>query len=176
MHQEGLTGGRPFGPLRGIRLAGIEVAINEVRNDFDGPPDVEFLEGLLQELLRDGGDAVALFDGKLGNRQVGAVATDQRDVRAVKCSNERQAARDGHRARKQGADRVRDGVVDVEQVQRFGFEYLEHFGGESQGVGRVVEERVGSDFDFVEENMRVVQVHADGWGVADEMNVVAASG
>ena len=40
----------------------------------------------------------------------------------------------------------------------------------------MVEERVGSDFDFVEENMRVVQVHPDGWGVADEMNVVSAGG
>src|SRR6266404_2208004 len=60
MHKDGLTGRRPFGALRGIRLAGIEVAIDEVRNDFDGSPDVEFLEGLVQEILRDGSDAIAL--------------------------------------------------------------------------------------------------------------------
>jgi len=69
-----------------------------------------------------------------------------------------------------------NGVVNVQQIQLLGLEDLEHFGGESQGVGRVVEKRVGSYLDFVEKNVRAVQVHADGRGVADEMDVVAASG
>jgi len=40
----------------------------------------------------------------------------------------------------------------------------------------VVEERVGDDFDFVEMDARVIGVHADWRGVADEMDVVAARG
>jgi len=71
---------------------------------------------------------------------------------------------------------MRNGVVDVEQVERFGFEDFEHFCGEGQGVGRMVEERVGDDFDFVEMDALVVGVHADGRGVADKMDVVAAGG
>jgi len=40
----------------------------------------------------------------------------------------------------------------------------------------VVKERVGGDFDLMEVDVRVVGVHADGRGVADEMDVVAAGG
>src|SRR2546425_1533461 len=36
----------------------------------------------------------------------------------------------GHRAGEQGADGMRNSVVDVEQVERFGFENFEHFCGE----------------------------------------------
>src|SRR3989442_14943790 len=40
----------------------------------------------------------------------------------------------------------------------------------------MVEERVGGDFDFVEVDARVVGIHANRRGVADEMDVVAAGG
>jgi hypothetical protein len=66
--------------------------------------------------------------------------------------------------------------MDMEEVEGFGFEDFEHFGGEGEGVGRMVEERVGDDFDFVEMDARVIGVHANGRGVADEMDVVAAGG
>jgi len=176
VHQDGLTGRRPFGALREVGQARVEIAIDEVGDDLDGPLDVEFLEGLVQKILRNGGDAVALFDGKLGNRQIRTIAADQGNVRAVKRGNERKTARGGHRACEHGADGMRDGVVDMQQVQRFGFEDFKHFGGECQGVRWVVEERVGSHLDFVEENMGIVQVHADRWGVTDEMDIVTASG
>ena len=64
--------------------------------------------------------------------------------------------------------------MDVEKIERFGFENFEHFCGERQSVGRMVEERVGDDFDFVEMDALAVSDHSDGRGVADEMNVVAA--
>jgi hypothetical protein len=40
----------------------------------------------------------------------------------------------------------------------------------------VIKERVGGDLDFVKENVRIGKIHADGRGVADEMDVVAARG
>ena len=40
----------------------------------------------------------------------------------------------------------------------------------------MVEERVGGDLYFVEMDVRVVGVHADGRGVADEVHVVSAGG
>ncbi len=45
-----------------------------------------------------------------------------------------------------------------------------------QRVRRMVEKRVGNDFHFVEVDAVAVAVHADGRGVADEMDVVAARG
>ena len=66
--------------------------------------------------------------------------------------------------------------MDVEQVERFGFENFEHFCGERQGIGRMVEERVGGDFHFVKMDAQVIGIHADGRCVTDEMNVVAARG
>ena len=156
--------------------ASVEIAIHEIGNDFDGALDVEVLESLLQKIVGDGGDAVALLDGKFGDGQIAAVAADEGDVRAVQRGDEGQAARRGHGTREQGADGMGNGVVDVEQVERFGFEDFEHFCGKREGVGRMVEERVGGDFDFVEMDARVVGIHADGRGVADEMDVVAAGG
>src|ERR1700675_2132968 len=40
----------------------------------------------------------------------------------------------------------------------------------------MIERRVAGDFHFVKMDVRVVGIHADGRGVADEMDVVAAGG
>jgi hypothetical protein len=67
MHEDGLTGWRPLGALHGIWLARVEIAIDEIRDDFDGPLGVKLADGLLLKIARDGGDAVALLDVKLGD-------------------------------------------------------------------------------------------------------------
>src|ERR1700722_1910813 len=176
MHEDGLAVGGPLLAKAGLGLACVEVAIYEIGNDLNGAFDVEVFESLIQEVLRDSGDAVALFDGKASDGEIAAIAADECDVGAVKRGDEGQATRGGHGTGQQGADGVGNGVVDVEKVQGFGFEDFEHFGGEGQRVGRMVEERVAGDFDFVKMNVRVVGVHADGRGVADEVDVVAARG
>jgi hypothetical protein len=51
MHEDGLTGWRPLGALRGIWLARVEIAIDEIRDDFDGPLDVKFADGLLLQIV-----------------------------------------------------------------------------------------------------------------------------
>jgi hypothetical protein len=126
--------------------------------------------------LRDGGYAVALFDGISRDGEIAAIAADEGDIRTVKCSNKGQPARGGHGTREHGADGMRNRVVDVEEVQGFGFEHFQHFGREGQGVGRVIEERVAGNFDLVEMSVRVVGIHANRRGVADEMDIVAARG
>ena len=50
MHEDGLAGWRPFGALRGIWLARVEIAIDEIRDDFDGPLDVKLADGLLLQI------------------------------------------------------------------------------------------------------------------------------
>jgi len=46
---------------------------SRIGDDFDGALDVEVLESFLQKILRDGRDAVALLDGKLGDGEIAAV-------------------------------------------------------------------------------------------------------
>src|SRR5882672_8352018 len=95
MHQDGFAAGSP---LRAETLVGdavVEVAIHEVGDDFDGTLDVEVLKSFLQKIVRDGGDAVALLDGKFGDGKIAAVAADQGDVRAMKGGDEGKATRRG---------------------------------------------------------------------------------
>ncbi len=66
--------------------------------------------------------------------------------------------------------------MDVQQIKFFRFKDLEHLGGQREGVWRMVEERVGDHLGLVEVDARVLQVHADRRGVADEMDVVIARG
>ena len=65
-------------------LAGVEIAVDEVGDDLDGALDVEFFQGLREQIVGDGGDAVALLDGKSGDGEVAEVAADQGDVGAVR--------------------------------------------------------------------------------------------
>ena len=93
MHQQALAVGRVLlRELRRIFASAIHVAIHEVVNDLDVILDVELAQRALPQVLRDGGDAVALLDGEARDRQIRAVQTDQRDVGAVKRGDERQLA------------------------------------------------------------------------------------
>jgi len=60
-----------------------------------------------------------------------------------------------------------NGVVDVEQVERFGFENLSIFC--ARPSVRMVEERIGNHFTSWKWMRRIVRIHADRRGVADEM-------
>ena len=176
MHEDGFTVGSPLCAKGGLWLTRVEIAVHEIGNNFDGALDVELFDGLFEEILGDGGDAVGLLDGKFCDGEITAIAADESDVGAVERSDERQTAGSGHGTGEKRADGVGNSVVDVKEVERFGFEDFDHFGGESQRIGRVVEKRVAGDFDFVEVDAGVVEIHADGRGVADEVDVVAARG
>ena len=176
MHEDGFAVGSPFGGEPFVGRAIVEFAVHEIGDDFDGALDVEVFDRFAEKILGDGGDAVALLDGEFCDGKIATVAADERDIRAVKSGDEGEAARGGHGAREHGADGVRNRVMDVKKIERFGFEDFEHFCGESESVGRMVEERVGGDFDLVEVDARVVGVHPNGRSVADEMDVMAASG
>ena len=126
--------------------------------------------------MRDGGDAVGLLDGEFGDGQEAAIVPDQRDVGAVEGGDERQAPGSRHGAREQRTHRVRNRVMNVQQVEMLGFGNLHHFDGEGQRVGRVIEKRVVRDFDFVEGDVFRAGIQPHGRSVADEVNVVPARG
>ncbi len=81
-----------------------------------------------------------------------------------------------HLAGEQRADRVRDGVVDVEEIERVELGDFGHAGGEGEVVGWVLEERVVGDGDFVVIDVGFAAGEAEGLGVGDEVDLVAAGG
>src|SRR5882724_1473129 len=93
VHEDGFTIG---GPLSGETFVGgaiVEVAVDEIGDDFDRALDVELFDSLVEQIARDGGDAVALFDGKACDGEIAAVAPDESDVRAVESGDEREPPR-----------------------------------------------------------------------------------
>jgi hypothetical protein len=176
MHENRLAVGRPVRGKAPVGGAAVQIAVHKVRNDFDGAFDVELLQRFAKQVARNAGDAVALLDGEPGDGKIAAVAADECDVRAMQRGNERETARRSHRAREQRADRMRNGVMHVENVERFGLKDLEHFGGERQRVRRVVKERVGNHLYFVKMDALTVEAQADRRSIANEVDVVAARG
>ena len=67
-------------------------------------------------------------------------------------------------------------VMDMEQVQRLSFKYFEHLRGKRQCIRRMIEQGIRRDLHLVEEDMWIVQIHADRRGVAYEMNIMATRG
>src|SRR4029077_11629800 len=127
----------------------------EIRYDLDRPLNIEFLERLIQQVFRNCRNSVALFDGKLGDGQIRTVAADERDIRSVQRGDKRQAARRGHRTRKQRTDRMRNSVMDVKQVQRLRFKNFKHLGGERQCIRWMVKEGIGRHLNLVKKDVRV---------------------
>jgi hypothetical protein len=93
--------GRMFGDEFGV--ANVEVAVDEVADDFDLAGDAEGLAGAVAQVAGDGGDAVGLVDAEAGDGEVGAVEADEGDVGAVERGDEGQmfAARGEHLAGEQ---------------------------------------------------------------------------
>ena len=81
-----------------------------------------------------------------------------------------------HLAGEKRADGVRDGVVDVEEIERVELGDLGHARGEGEVVGRVLEERIVGDGDFVEVDVGFAAGEAEGLRVGDEVDLVAAGG
>src|SRR5271156_2493945 len=71
---------------------------------------------------------------------------------------------------------MRDGVVDVEKIERVELSDLAHAGCEGQIVGRMLEERVVRDRYLVEVDVGFATSETEGLRVGDEVDLVAAGG
>ena len=130
---------------------------------------------LLLQIFADGGDAVRFLDGEFRDRKVGAVRADQRDIGAVQRGDERQAPLSGHHLlRQQRGDRMRNRVVDVQQIEIVAGRDLGHARRQRQAVRRILKQRICRNFNFVIMNSREAGIEANGIRVSDEMNLVAA--
>src|ERR1041385_4415807 len=73
VHENGLSVGRPLCGESFVGGATVQIAVDEIWNDFDGALDVELFEGLAEEVARNASDPVALLDGKLSDGEIAAV-------------------------------------------------------------------------------------------------------
>src|SRR5882724_2642144 len=71
---------------------------------------------------------------------------------------------------------MRNSVMDVKQVQRLRLKNFKHLGGEGQRIRWVVKEGIRCHLNLVKKDVRVVPIHANRRGVADEVDVVIACG
>ena len=110
--------GKVFAPAAPI--GGLEhVAIDEIRNHLDRPLNAQLILRHFTQIFGNRRDGVAFLDGEAGDRKIRAILPDQGDVSPVKRGDKGELARPCHRARQVGADRMRDRVVDVQQVEPF---------------------------------------------------------
>ena len=118
VHQDLDPGGNEGVLLASFAKGPVHLAVDEVPDDADLLGDAKNLHRAGAQVVADGGNAVGLLDGELGDRKVGGFGADERDVGPVEGGDERQAAvRSDHLLRQKSRDGVRDGVVDVQQVQ-----------------------------------------------------------
>jgi len=181
VHQQALVVGYILAALfQPFRFAQILVAVHEVRDDFDMVLDIENIERAVAQILRDGGHAVALLDGKTRNRKIRAVEPDQSDVGAVQSGDKRQMAPRWscrqHLLGQHGAHRVRNRVVHVQQIEFVELRNLGHARGQRQIVRRIFKQRIARDLDLMIMNVRFGAGQTNGLRIGDEMNLMAAPG
>src|SRR6185437_4472436 len=65
-----------------LRIANVDVAVDEVLDDFNLGGDAEGLAGAVAEIAGDGGDTIGFDDAESGDRQVGVIESHEGDVGA----------------------------------------------------------------------------------------------
>ena len=180
MNQDGFV---RFGILRandfaGLRIAQVNVAIDEVRDDMDRAGGREGFNGLAPQIIGDGGDAVAFVDGVAGDRQIGAIGAYQGDVGPVQRGHKGKPATVArqHLPGQHGADRMGNRIVNVQQIEVVIFRDLRHARRQGQRVRRKFKQRIVRDRDLVKMNSLFATAESKRLRVRDEMNVVAAIG
>ena len=66
--------------------------------------------------------------------------------------------------------------MDMQQIERRLLGHFSHLGCQRQRVRRMIKQRVRRDLNLVEKDPIARAGQADGHGIADEMNLMAASG
>src|SRR5262249_44957420 len=84
VNQDALVASGKFpAALGGVGVALVGIAIDEVVDHLDRITNLEFLHGTFLQVIRDGGNAVALLDGITRHRQIRTVRADDGDVGPV---------------------------------------------------------------------------------------------
>ena len=132
-------------------------------------------DGFVRQELADGSDGVGLLDRKAGGSPVCRIGAHDGDVGAVQRRDEAHPAL-GDGTCQESADRVRDGVMHVEQVDTGVLVHLEDPSRQGEVVRRELQQRISAHGDAVilEVVRRLLQAV---WAVvADQVNGVPQSG
>ena len=139
--------------LFGIGATAVDIAIHEVVDDFNVIANVELAHGAVAQVVRNCRYAVALLDGEAGDRQIGAVETDQCDVSPMQGSDERQFAaprlRRQHLPGQQRTHGMRNRIVHMQQIQVVELGDFSHPRGQGEIIGREIKKRITRNVHLV---------------------------
>ena len=126
--------------------------------------------------MRDGRDAVGVLDTEAGDLVERAVLADQRDVGAVQRRDELRRRFADDLTRQEAGDGVRDGVVDVQDIEAMLARYLGHLRGQGEAGWRLVERSRVPDLRLVDVDVVSELAEVKRQALGDEVDVVAALG
>ena len=166
VHKEGLAGLRVTGAhgSNEIRPCDVNVTVDEVSDHFNRVGCGEGLVGSVGQIRADCSDTVRLINAELGDGEIGAIEADQRDIRAVQRRDEGEmdAAGSQHLLGQVRADAVRNGVVNMQKIERVKLGHFCHAGGESEVVRRMLEKRVVKKLHLMEVDIGLATGEAEG--------------
>jgi hypothetical protein len=149
--------------------------VDEVGNHLDRLAGRQICGRLEFQPLRYRRYAVRHVDAELRDRQIALVPPHQSDVGTVQRGDDLQI-RTENLLGEMGADRMRNRVVDMENVELLVRRDLGHLRRQSQRIRRVrIEQRIGGHRHFMEVDSLVQTVQTRGESVADEVDFVAAA-
>ncbi len=163
----------------GVGDSPVVPAVEEIGDHLDPRLHRQLTVRVVPQAAGDRRDAVRLVDGEGNGLQVGGIAADQGDVRAVQRGDDPRhvavAGRGQDLAGEVGGGRVRHRVVGMDDVEATLAAYLDELVGERQQVLRLPEQRIAGGADGVERQPRLEVSQPHRRLAADEPDFVAAA-
>ena len=172
VHQDLLVPRRERLSVAGLEIRGRPDDLDEIGDDPDLPPDVEFLDGAILEIAGNRRHSVGFLDGELDDPPERRVGADQGDIRAVEGGQGFKPGRVEDLLGQVGAGRMGDRVMGVDEVEALGLRQLHEFRDQTQLIRGVLEQRIGGDFDLMDEDILMKGAQAKGRRVAHDMQLV----
>ena len=147
--------------------------VDEIIDDPDLAADVEFFDRPVLKIMGHRRDAVRFLDGEFDDPAERRVGPDQGDIRAVEGRDRLEPPVIEDLFGQIGAGRVGEGIMGMNDVEMMDLRQFDQFGGQPQLVGGELEQRIGRDFDLVNENVLMERAQTKGGRVADDMDLMA---
>ena len=167
-------------PLDCFGVAHVNVAVHKVVDHLDRIANLKLLKSAFLQVIGDGCNAIAHFNGISSYGKIRAVCAHNGDIGPVKCCNKWKLAGfllgSQHLARQQRAYRMGNGIVYMKHVKVIDFSHLCHAGRQRQIVWRIFKQRILRDRNFMKQDVGMVVVQADRLLVGNEMDLMPTGG
>jgi hypothetical protein len=148
----------------------------EIRDHPDLIAEAERFLGLAAQTFGNGGDGIGMNERMLDRGAVLRVRTEQGGIGPVQGGHDFRRAGAYHFRGEKGRRRMRDGVVDMENIEALRVPHFSHLHRQRQCVVRARKHRRVPHLDLVKMDARAGEIEPDWFGVAEEMDVVSARG